>query len=85
MQEPILLLKNEAVLIDIVECHYNDTKLRSRQVQKDKCAQGRCTSYFLLQVCGNICGASVVCGASVIVCGCLAAYDYKLFERFCTF
>ena len=72
MQEPILLLKNEAVLIDIVECHYNDTKLRSRQVQKDKCAQGRCTSYFLLQVCGNICGASVV-----VWCKC---YSVRMFS-----
>ena len=26
-----------------------------------------------------------ICGASVVVCGCLAAYDYKLFERFCRF
>ena len=32
MQELILLLKNEVVLVDIVECHYNDTKFRSCQV-----------------------------------------------------
>ena len=32
-----------------------------------------------MQVCGNICGSSVV------VCGCLGAYGYELFERFCTF
>ena len=25
------------------------------------------------------------CGASVVVYGCLAAYGYELFERFCTF
>ena len=79
IQELILLLKNEAVLIDIVECHYNDTNIRSRQVQKHKCTEGKCASYFPLQVCDNICGASVV------VCGCLAAYDPKLFNRFCTF
>ena len=79
IQELILLLKNKAVLINIAECHYNDTKIRSPQVQKHKCTQGRCTSYFPLQVCGNICGASVV------MCGCLAAYAYELFERFCTF
>ena len=37
IQELILLLKNEAVLIDIIECHYNDTNIRSLQVQKHKC------------------------------------------------
>ena len=79
IQELILLLKNEAILIDIIECHYNDTNIRSLQVQKHKCTQGKCASYFPLQVCDNICGASDV------VCGCLGAYDYKLFERFCTF
>ena len=79
IQELILLLKNEAVLIDIIECHYNDTNIRSLQVQKHKCTQGKCASYYPLQVCGNICGASVV------VCGCLGAYDYELFEKFCTF
>ena len=78
-QELILLLRNEAVLIDIIECHYNDTNIRSLQVQKHKCTQGKCASYFPLQICGNICGASVV------VCGCLGSYDYELFERFCTF
>ena len=57
----------------------NAITIRSPQVQKHKCTQGRCTSYFPLQVCGNICGASVV------MCGCLAAYAYELFERFCTF
>ena len=79
IQELILLLKNKAVLIDIIECHYNDTNIRSLQVQKHKCTQGKCASYFPLQICGNICGASVV------VCGCLGSYDYELFERFCTF
>ena len=42
VQELILLLKNEAVLIDIIECHYNDTNIRSLQVQKHKCTQGKC-------------------------------------------
>ena len=74
--KPIFI--DQAVLIDIVEYHYNDTNIRSRQVQKHKCTQGKRASYFPLQLCGNICGASVV------VCECLAAYDYKLFERFCT-
>ena len=78
-KELILPLRNEAALIDIIECHYNDTNIRSLQVQKHKCTQGKCASYFPLQICGNICGASVV------VCGCLGSYDYELFERFCTF
>ena len=46
IQELILLLKNEAALIDIVECHYNGTKVRSRQVQNHKCTQGKFASYF---------------------------------------
>ena len=75
----MLLLKNEAVPIDIIECHYKDTNIRSLQVQKHKCTQGKRASYFPLQVCGNICGTSVV------VCRCLGAYDYELFEKFCTF
>ena len=45
---------------DIVECNYNDTKFRSSQGQKHKYTQGRGASYFPMQVCGNICGASVV-------------------------
>ena len=79
IQELILLLKNKAVLIDITECHYNDTNIRSLQVRKHKRTEGKCASYFPLQVCRNIYGASVV------VWGCLGAYDYELFERFCTF
>ena len=78
-EELILLLRNKAALIGIIECHYNNTNIRSLQVQKHKCTQGKCASYFPLQVCGNICGVSVV------VCGCLGSYDYELFERFCTF
>ena len=74
--KPIFI--DQAVLIDIVEYHYNDTNIRSRHVQKHKCTQGKRASYFPLQLCGNICGASVG------VCECLAAYDYKLFERFST-
>ena len=79
MQELILLLKNEAVPIDILECHYKDTNICSIQVQKYKCTQGTCASYFPLQACGNI------CGSSVIVCGCLGTHRYELLERFCTF
>ena len=79
IKELILLLKNEAVLTDIVECHYNDTNIHFRQVQKHKCKQGKCALYFQSQVCGNSCSTSVV------VCRCLAAYDHKLFERFCSF
>ena len=79
MQELILLLKNEAVPIDIIECHYKDTNICSIQVQKYKCTQGTCASYFPLPVCGNICGSSVV------VCGCLGTHRYELLERFCTF
>ena len=79
IQELILFFKNESVLTDIIECHSNDTNIRSCQVQKHKCTQGRCALYFPLQCCGNI------CGASAIMCECLAAYDYELFERLCTF
>ena len=60
IQELILLLKNEVALIDIVECHYNNTKFRSCQVKKHKYTQEQSAWYFPMQVCGNICGASVV-------------------------
>ena len=61
-------MTNEAKEINIVECHSNRNNSNLRQ---------KCATYFPLQNCGSI------CGASASICGTLAAFRCDLFEKLC--
>ena len=64
---------NEAKQTNIVECHSNRKNSNLRHV----CIPSKCVTYFPLQSCGSICGAS----ASIY--GVLAVFRYDLFEKLC--
>ena len=66
-------MTNEAKQINIVERHSNRNNRNLRHV----CIPSKCATYFPLQSCGNI------CGASASVWGALAAFRYHLFEKLC--
>ena len=66
-------MTNEAKQINIVERHSNRNNSNLRHV----CIPSKCATYFPLQSCGSI------CGASASTCGALAAFRYDLFEKLC--
>ena len=73
IKELILSMTNEAKQINIVERHSNRNNSNLRHV----CIPSKCATYFPLQSCGSI------CGASASTCGALAAFRYDLFEKLC--
>ena len=66
-------MTNEAKQINIVERHSNRNNSNLRHV----CIPSKCATYFPLQSCGTI------CGASASICGALAAFRFDLFQKLC--
>ena len=73
IEELILSMTNKAKQINIVECHSN----RNNSNLRHACIPSKCATYFPLQSCGSI------CGASASICGALAVFRYDLFEKLC--
>ena len=73
IEELILSMTNEAKQINIVECHSNCNNSNLRHV----CIPSKRATYFPLQSCRSI------CGASASICGALVAFRYDLFEKLC--